>query len=146
MSEYLGNSSISNRSWVWGNDGITAYQGSNGVMISQLDQPRVTSSGASLGSPVQPVQPVPIVAGTYMTFSSGGSSYTAEVTGVSQTNPNPPTPSTPTTSVVTTTAPTTPPPTTAPPTTTVPTTPPPTTPPPTTAPPPTTPPPTTPPP
>ena len=145
MSEYLGNSSISNRSWVWGNDGITAYQGSNGVMISQLDQPRVTSSGASLGSPVQPVQPVPIVAGTYMTFSFGGSSYTAEVTGVSQ-NPNPPTTSTPTTSVVTTTAPTTPPPTTAPPTTTVPTTPPPTTPPPTTAPPPTTPPPTTPPP
>lgn len=142
MSEYLGNSSITNRPWVWGNDGITAYQGSNGVMISQLDRPRVTNNASSIPSPVQPI---PIVPGTYMTFDFGGASYTAEVTGVSQTNP-----ATPTTAPVSTAAPTTAAPTTVPPTSAPPTTPPPTTIPPTTVPPttgvPTTPPPTTPPP
>jgi hypothetical protein len=51
MSEYLGNSQMTNRPWVWGNDSISTFQTTNGVMISQLDSPRVASTSDAMGSP-----------------------------------------------------------------------------------------------
>lgn len=51
MSEYTGNSQIANRPWVWGNDSITTFPTSSGVTISQLDSPKVASTGDAMGSP-----------------------------------------------------------------------------------------------
>lgn len=51
MSEYTGNSQITNRPWVWGNDSITTFPTSSGVTISQLDSPKVASTSDAMGSP-----------------------------------------------------------------------------------------------
>lgn len=51
MSEYTGNSQIASRPWVWGNDSVATFPTSSGVMISQLDSPRVASTSDAMGSP-----------------------------------------------------------------------------------------------
>lgn len=124
----------------YGVGGILAnrQRGSDQVTIRQTAKPAVRFDNSFDATPS--LQITPIGVGTYMTFTFGGASYTAQVSGISQTNPV-----TPTTVPASTTAPTTVAPTTVPPTTSPPTTPPPTTSPPTTVPP-TTVPPTTPPP
>jgi len=57
MSEYLGNSSIANRPWVWGNDSLSVFPSSSGVMLSQLDGPKVASTADAMGSPGQDGSP-----------------------------------------------------------------------------------------
>jgi len=106
MSEYTGNSQIANRPWVWGNDSITTFQSTNGVVVSQLDSPKVTGTSFT-GSLPSPVQPIPIQVGTYLTIVGGVVTYigTTPPTTTTTTTPGPTT--TTTTSSTTTSSTTT---------------------------------------
>lgn len=101
MSEYTGNSQIANRPWVWGNDSITTFQSTNGVVVSQLDSPKVTGTNFSGGLP-SPVQPIPIQVGTYLTIVGGVVTYIGNTPQTTTTTTTPgPTTSTTTSSTTT---------------------------------------------
>ena len=104
MSEYTGNSQIANRPWVWGNDSITTFQSTNGVVVSQLDSPKVTGTSFT-GSLPSPVQPIPIQVGTYITIVGGVVTYigTTPPTTTTTTTPGPTTSTSSTTTSSTTT-------------------------------------------
>lgn len=101
MSEYTGNSQIANRPWVWGNDSITTFQSTNGVVVSQLDSPKVTGTSFT-GSLPSPVQPIPIQVGTYLTIVGGVVTYIGNTPQTTTTTTTPgPTTSTTTSSTTT---------------------------------------------
>lgn len=102
MSEYTGNSQIANRPWVWGNDSITTFQSTNGVVVSQLDSPKVTGTSFT-GSLPSPVQPVPIQVGTYITIVGGVVTYIGTTPPTTTTTPPPTTSTSSTTTSSTTT-------------------------------------------
>ena len=102
MSEYTGNSQIANRPWVWGNDSITTFQSTNGVVVSQLDSPKVTGTSFT-GSLPSPVQPIPIQVGTYITIVGGVVTYIGTTPPTTTTTPPPTTSTSSTTTSSTTT-------------------------------------------
>lgn len=102
MSEYTSNSQIANRPWVWGNDSITTFQSTNGVVVSQLDSPKVTGTSFT-GSLPSPVQPVPIQVGTYITIVGGVVTYIGTTPPTTTTTPPPTTSTSSTTTSSTTT-------------------------------------------
>lgn len=77
----------------YGVGGILAnrQRGSDQVTIRQTSKPAVRFDNSFDATPSLQIKPIGV--GTYMTFTFGGASYTAQVSAISQTNPVTPTPS-----------------------------------------------------